>query len=250
MATLSNTAALLLSSLEEAVREDGSQFLRLSDFAPDWGSDVIRDAHNGELPNDSRYALIRDALEALKDGAYEDEEKATEDVCSISLDLLPCRTADLLAWFADHCARLAACDDALSDGRVAEISTFEILSEGWRADCEATLHSLISSLEEERAFIFNPDTDCRILLSDSHGICIPQTWTSGMTEEDCKDFSVSWEDVQACQSGPDCEQYWDAWQAILDSAEWEEDGEMWRLVQSSDLFAIRADAVIPEDWFC
>jgi hypothetical protein len=249
MATLSTAASLLLSSLEEAWRDDGSSFFRLSDSAPSWAQETVREAHNGEFPNDSRYEAIKEALSALSEENFNGEDDAREALDDLSLQLLPIRTADLLSWFAAHNSRLGACDEALSSGRISDLTTYEILSEGWRVDCEEMLSSLISSLEENRSLIFNPDTDSKLLLADSHGIYIPQLWCAGMTIGDCGDFSVDWEDVKACQSGPDCEQYWDSWQSILDSAEFKEDGETWRLHQDGDLWAIRADAEIPEAWF-
>ena len=253
MATLSATAALLLSSLETAERPDGSPFLRLSSSAPSWGSSVIREAHLGELPNDSRYELIQDALSALSDGEFSDSEEAEQALQEISLDLVPYATCDLLQWFAAHASRLSSCDEALEMGRVpggSDFSSFELLSEGFRLSAEETLSSLVSSLEEEREALFDPDQDVRILLSDAQGIYIPQLYCSDISEDDCEDLSVDWEDVKLCQSGPDEEHYWEAWQSILDSAEWEEGRIMWRLVQNGDLFAVRADAELPEEWFC
>jgi hypothetical protein len=248
MATLSATAALLLSSLETASRSDGSSFLRLSSSAPSWGSAALMAAHGEEFPNDSRYALISSCLEALSQGPYEDEEEANEALRDLSLDLLPCWTEELLQWFSARCSRLSSCDEALESGRVAECTVYELLSEGWRVDCEETLSSLISSLEEERLSLFNPDTDCQLLLSDSHGVYIPQLYCSDISEDDCEDLSVSWEDVKVCQSGPDSELYWEAWQSICDSAEWEENRSMWRLLQNGDLWAVKADCEIPEEW--
>lgn len=250
MATLSEAASLLFSSLEKVSREDGSPLLRLSSSAPLWGQPTVREAHLGELPNDSRYQLIQDALLTLSEGGYEDANSANEDLYDISLDLMPGTTSDLLLWFSAHNARLSKCDEALSDGRVSEIAIYEILSEGFRVDAEEMLSSLISSLEEEREALFNPEQDVKLLFSDAHGIYIPQLFCADISKEDCSDFSIDWGDVKTCQSGPDAEFYWDAWQAICDSAEYEEDGVMWRLIQNGDLFAVRADAEIPEDWFC
>ena len=248
MATLSATAALLFSSLETASRDDGSSFLRLSSSAPSWGSAAIMAAHDEEPPNDSRYALISSCLEALAEGSFDNEEEANEALQDLSLDLLPCWTEEILLWFSARCARLSSCDDAMESGRVGECTVYELLSEGWRSDCEETLSSLISSLEEERGSIFNPETDCKLLLSDAHGIYIPQLYCQSVSEDDCEDLSIGWEDVKVCQSGPDEEHYWEAWQSICDAAEYEEGGEMWRLLQNGDLWAIKADVEIPEEW--
>jgi len=248
MATLSAAAALLLSSLETASRDDGSSFLRLSSSAPSWGSTAIMAAHGEELPNDSRYALIFSCLEALAQGSFDDEEEANEALQDLSLDLLPCWTEGLLKWFSVRCSRLSSCDEAMESGRVAECTVCGLLSEGWRVDCEETLSSLMSSLEEERLSIFNPDTDCQLLLGDSYGIYIPQLYCSDISEDDCEDLSISWEDIKLCQSGPDEERYWEAWQSVCDSASWEENGSMWRLLQNGDLWAVKEDVEIPEEW--
>lgn len=250
MDSLSATAALLFSSLETASRSDGSSFLRLSSSAPDWGSDALRAAHGEEFPNDSRYALVSSCLEALSEGSFDDEEEANEALYDLSLQLLPCGTEELLLWFSARVSRLSCCDEAQESGRVKEFSTYELLSEGWRVDCEETLSSLIASLEEERGSLFNPDTDCRLLLGDSHGVFIPQLYCSDISEADCEALSIDWEDVKACQSGPDAEFYGDAWQSICDSASWLEDDEEWRLLQNGDLWAIKAGVEIPEEWLC
>lgn len=249
MATLSHTAELLLSSLETAERPDGSPFLRLSSSAPSWASHVIREAHDGELPNDSRYTLIRDALSSLSDQAFTDEEEARDALSELSLDLVPHGTCELLQWFADRADRLSSCDEALESGRISEPSAYELLSEGFRLTAEETLSSLISSLEEERLSVFNPDTDSQLLLGDSHGVHIPKLWADEIgDEEEAESFSVSWGDVLACQAGPDAEGYWDAWDAILRDAQWNENGEEWSLHQNGDLWAVKVDIEIPEEW--
>ena len=253
MASLSATAALLFSSLETASRSDGSSFLRLSSSAPSWGSDALMAAHGEELPNDSRYALVSSCLEALVDGSFADAEEAGEALYDLSLQLLPCWTEELLRWFSVRVSRLSCCDEAQENGRVEEFSTYGLLSEGWRVDCEETLSSLIASLEEERGSLFNPDTDCQLLLGDSHGVYIPQFYCSDISEADCEALSIDWENVKICQSGPDadsCCSYWDAWQSICDAASWEENGEEWRLLQNGDLWAIKAGVEIPEEWAC
>ena len=68
-------------------------------------------------------------------------------------------------------------------------------------------------------------------------------------------MGVEWSDVVCCQSGPDQEWYWESWQAILDSAEiiepatLKEDESHWRLIQNGDLWQVRSDVEIPEEWF-
>jgi len=263
MSSLSHAAALALASLEKRTRNDGSTFYAQSSDAPNWIRDLICEAHDGELPNDSRYELVRDALSSLSDHAVESEEEVLDSglISDLSLDLLPHGSSELFSWFAAHGSRIASIDEALASGRIPDLSSYEIISEGWRVDCETMLSSIVSSLEEARFFVFNPDTDCQLLLSDSHGIYIPKLWADDLKdEEEAEAFSVKWEDVLICQSGPDHKLYWEAWNAILQDALWNEMGERrdgslkpaygddWRLLQNGDLWAIKADCEIPEEW--
>jgi hypothetical protein len=55
--------------------------------------------------------------------------------------------------------------------------------------------------------------------------------------------------VLICQAGPDHELYWEAWDAILRDAQWSErDGDEWTLYQNGDLWAVKLDVEIPEEW--
>ena len=247
MTRFSLALSQLLSSFKKSSRDDGSEFLKLSSDSPQWMSECVMAAHDGELPNDSRYQLIRDCLQALSDEEVESQEEALDASYELARDLVPLCTGELLQWFSFLPGRLGDCDEVLSQGRVSELTTYEILSEGFRLAAEEVISSLADSLEDAADSLFDPDTDCELLLSDSHGIYIPKLWCDELSsEEEAERFSVSWDSVLVCQSGPDEELYWDAWQEILDSAEWEEDGVEWRLHQSADLWRVRADVEIPE----
>lgn len=208
-------------------------------------------AHDDELPNDSRHALIRDAAVALADQRFDSAEEAEDAIWELSQELLPSSTGELLAWFSERPSRLSDCDDALnelgSSGSHGSVS--DLLELGHQRASEAVLSVLIAEIEENRESLFNPEEDARLLLSDCHGIYIPQFYCQTLSEEEAEDSDISWEDVLICQAGPDEERYWEAWQQICDSAEWEEDGERWNLLQNGDLWQVRADTVIPEEWF-
>ena len=238
----------LLSSFERSSRPSGSEFLKLSSGSPQWMTDAVMEAHDKEFPNDSRYELIRDCLQALSDDGAESLEEALDASLELSRDLVPIATGELLQWFSEMPRRLGDCDEALDQGRVMELTSYEILSEGFRLAAEETISSLANSLEDASESVFNPDTDCELLLSDSQGIYIPKLWCDGLSEEEAEEKCVSWGSVLICQSGPDEESYWDSWQEVLDSAEWEEDGENWRLHQSGDLWKVRSDAQLPEEF--
>lgn len=86
-----------------------------------------------------------------------------------------------------------------------------------------------------------------ILLSDSHGIYLPQ----GFVEKfDMSDWhGVSAEDHEILSAGPEHEFYWDAWENILNTASHiDEDGMQWKLWQDGDLFAICEDRMTAEEY--
>lgn len=246
MATFSAAASFLVSCFQDAKRDDGSEYICRVPDSPDWVRALIYDCHDGELPNDARYSLIRDAAVSISDQHFSDADDARDAIPDLSVDLLPIYTAKILQWFACNTTRLADCDAVLETyGNVPE-STYALLSAGYQLAAENVLGLIVDSLEENRLSIFNPDTDCRLLISDIQGIYIPQIYCQQLTEDDAAEYGIEWSDVVCCQSGPDQEWYRESWQAILDAAEWDEDGETWRLQQSGDLWMIRADVELPE----
>lgn len=255
MASFSTAAKLLASSFELRTRSDASTYLALCDGASDWIREAVRLSHDGELPNDSRYQLIRDAAVAISDQYFSDIEEARAAVFELSADLLPSYSSDLLKWFSANTSRLSDCDDYLEQSGDRVFSVSAALELGYRYAAEDILNTLITEIDENRSALFDPETDSRLLLSDSHGVYIPQLFCDGMDKKDSDIINVSHQDVLICQAGPDTEHYWEAWQAILDSAEipelatLKEEESLWRLIQNGDLWAIRADAEIPEDWF-
>ena len=96
MTRFSLVLSQLLSSFERSSRDDGSEFLKLSSGSPQWMDYAVMAAHDGELPNDSRYELIRDCLQALSDDGVESQEEALEASLELSLDLIPTSTGCLL----------------------------------------------------------------------------------------------------------------------------------------------------------
>lgn len=254
MASFSAAAKLLASSLITDTRSDGSSFIKTAPDSPDWIRDAIREAHDGEPPNDTRYALIQDCAQAIADRDFSDREEAEETVFEIARDITPGQSSSLLLWFSANTSRLHDCDEASANGREELVSVFDALDVGYVYAAELTLRSLIESIEDAKESIFNPDTDSKLLLSDSHGVYIPQMYCEGMTETHAQSIGIAYDDVLVCQSGPDQECYWESWQAILDSAEitepatLKEDESQWRLIQSGDLWQVRSDVEIPEEW--
>ena len=78
-----------------------------------------------------------------------------------------------------------------------------------------------------------------LVLSDSHGIYIPQMWCSDLDQDQAEKLGLNWRDVKQCQDGPDAEFYWEAWDCILSACEVTDDhGITWRLYQDGDLWEV------------
>ena len=248
MATFSAAAAFLVSCFQDAKRDDGSDYIRKGSDSPNWVQELIHTCHDGEWPNDARYRLIRDAAVSISEQQFSNADDARDAIPDLSVDLLPIYTAEILQWFAGNNTRLADCDTYLEDTGAPVASTYNLLSAGYQLAAENVLGLIVDSLEDNRLSIFNPDTDCRLLISDNQGIYIPQIYCQQLTEDDAAEYGIEWSDVVCCQSGPDQDWYGESWQAILDAAEWEEDGETWRLHQNGDLWMVRADVELPEEF--
>jgi hypothetical protein len=75
-----------------------------------------------------------------------------------------------------------------------------------------------------------------LLVSDSHGVYVPQAFREKF------DLAL-WDgirdnEIEAIEAGPDHEWYWEAWNDILNSATYTQDGDTYRLWQDGDLWAI------------
>lgn len=89
--------------------DDGTAYTTHTDDAPEWLTDAIYEAHDGELPNDWRYEHCRWIAQRIDEG-----ETETYDIADALTDTY---THDLMAWVSDY-TRWAYCDVHLEDGSV------------------------------------------------------------------------------------------------------------------------------------
>ena len=87
-----------------------------------------------------------------------------------------------------------------------------------------------------------------LLLSDARGAYIPRDFVEGFDVTQWGLDPESWE-VQRCASGPEVEDYWDAWEQILSNAEFRrhEGHHVWRLHQDGDLWAVCYELMTDEE---
>ena len=83
----------------------------------------------------------------------------------------------------------------------------------------------------------------RLLVDSHHGIYVPQVFAKTYIG-----WNLTLEDERILQEGPDNPVYWEAWDAVLDYAEFETGGHIWTLDENAgDLWAIREDHVWEEE---
>ena len=75
-----------------------------------------------------------------------------------------------------------------------------------------------------------------LLLSDANGIFIPQMFCQGYALDKWGLDETGWA-VQCCLLGPYEPDYWEAWDQILNQAEFDDRGHKFRLWQDGDLWA-------------
>jgi len=89
-------------------------------------------------------------------------------------------------------------------------------------------------------------TGIHLLLDDSRGVLIPEIFGKAFDENQ---WSVNPEDLKIIISGPDHEWYWEAWEAVLNTASYTmPNGTVWRLHQDGDLFAICPELMTAEEY--
>ena len=90
------------------------------------------------------------------------------------------------------------------------------------------------------------DDSYQLLLSDRHGIYIPQLFIRYYLEHIVKD-TITQEDIDILQFGPSNDWYWESWDTVLDNAVLVDEYNIrWTLYQSGDLWAIKEGTEIPE----
>ena len=84
-----------------------------------------------------------------------------------------------------------------------------------------------------------------LLLSDARGVYIPRDFVDAFDVTKWGLIPELWA-VQTC-ADPDDECYWDAWNEILDRAEYRKGDHVWRLHHDGDLWAICYELMTDEE---
>ena len=89
-------------------------------------------------------------------------------------------------------------------------------------------------------------TDSIEIISDSaRGMFIPQHAAECLAPG----WAISDTDRETLTAGPENEYYWDTWASVIDYAEYtDESGNVWRLYQDGDLFAVCEDLMTDQEY--
>ncbi len=137
-------AGIAAGWLEHATREDGSEYWRRKDGAPEWVEDLCREAHGDMFPDDWRYEFIYSGLSILAD---EDDEDSYSERLDSAMDVY---TMERLKWLSSHLSRLEYVDDGISEfGWNEEGGIAQAVGVGQYKEREEVLHLLRGWLSED-----------------------------------------------------------------------------------------------------
>jgi hypothetical protein len=136
--SIQTLAESLTKALQTKKRNDGNEFVSLKDGSPQWMTDVIHEAHGDKLPDDTTYAFIEKAADAIADS--EDPQDAISE-----LEPDP-YTNNLTGWLharADHVYYLT---EILEEGS-GITDGFQLLAAAQQKQIHEVGYALISALE-------------------------------------------------------------------------------------------------------
>lgn len=84
---------------QNGARDGGSQFVKMTDDAPEWLVTAVHEAHGSDLPNDWIYAECQAIAYAIDDGSVQSED----DLHMHADGRVEVYTQPLFQWMADMC---------------------------------------------------------------------------------------------------------------------------------------------------
>ena len=117
---------------------DESFYIRKDD-APEWVTQLVKEAHGEMFPDDYKYKFVVDALEALADA---DDIDTAEEIMREGIELY---TYKLIHWVQSHTDRLAMANE---HGKEFEADTIEAFLTGGQFNERWDVFSLVLSTLE------------------------------------------------------------------------------------------------------
>lgn len=133
-------------AFSEQTRSDSSHFFMLPESAPEWMIEAVRSAHDEELPNDWRFAMVRSIAYSIAE--CESIDNAREDAMDLADNLATAYTGQLLNWYAEMPARLDYCDQyRQAFGADAADTTLLLLMAAQAYAIEQMIHIILNACE-------------------------------------------------------------------------------------------------------
>ena len=122
----------------------GRRIVKVADGAPDWITELCREAHGDMFPDDWRYEMIEDALRMF---AEADDENGAERLMDEAEP--PIYNVQRLHWLASHLGRAGYVDEACEDLCVgADVGILDRIALGYMAELREVFSSVAASLRE------------------------------------------------------------------------------------------------------
>lgn len=123
-----------------------SMIWTLTDDAPEWLTDAVREAHDGELPDDWRYETCRRICSELDERETFDVDESNEIADTVT-DIY---NADLLRWLGGYLTRAEYCDRAAAEYGAPSDCLFTQIRTGQYLCIEEMVRVLIEAVAEHR----------------------------------------------------------------------------------------------------
>ena len=133
-------------AFREVHRDNGTSFQMLPESAPAWMHDAVKLAHDGEFPNDWRFAKVREIALWLHE--QESLDSAREDAMEAADAMSNIYTGQLLEWYSADPSRLSYCDQYRDEfGNSATDSTSLLLGAAQAYAIEQMVQVILNACE-------------------------------------------------------------------------------------------------------
>jgi len=124
-------------------RDNGASYWVLED-APEWASDMVREAHAGMLPNDTSYQMIYDLAWRMADYDADQWDACCTEIIDSAIDA---GYHELLAWVSSNLTRMEYCNEAIHDGLAGELGN--ILMAGQERELSFIFDCIVSAITDQ-----------------------------------------------------------------------------------------------------
>lgn len=150
MQTVYSLAKQLSDALETNTRANGDKYVSRKDGSPAWVQEVIQAVHADKMPDDTTYAMIEaaaDAIAELNDNEADDDDstRAEDAITEMGTDIY---TSDLTAWLHARVDHIYYVNQALEDFGPFEEGT-ALLMTAQKIQMDEIGQALIEALEQK-----------------------------------------------------------------------------------------------------